>query len=91
VSLVLFARRDIGEVAFLWPGKQEPGNHQELRSLSQAKRAVSTRGVGLHTLATGGWSAFWWGLGVVFVCVYCLTMALSGHVFNKLDTAGKPF
>ncbi|HZU03993.1 MAG TPA: hypothetical protein VFA10_30300 [Ktedonobacteraceae bacterium] len=24
-----------------------------------------------------GWSAFWWGLGVIFVCAYCLVIALS--------------
>ncbi len=83
-SLVLFARRDIGRPAFLWQRIYAHDNHQALRSLSQAERAVSTRGVGLHTLATGGWSAFWWGLGVVFVCVYCLVIALSSHVFNKL-------
>jgi len=83
-SLVLFARRDIGRPAFLWQRTYARGNHQTLRSLSQAERAVSTRGVGLHTLATGGWTAFWWGLGVVFVCVYCLTIALSSQVFNKL-------
>ncbi len=83
-SLVLFARRDIGRPAFLWQRIYAHDNHQALRSLSQAERAVSTRGVGLHTLVTGGWSAFWWGLGVVFVCVYCLVIALSSHVFNKL-------
>ncbi|GAC1351009.1 MAG: hypothetical protein NVSMB27_39020 [Ktedonobacteraceae bacterium] len=85
MSLVLFSRRDIGSAAFLWQRKQALGNHQALRSLSQAERAVSTRGVGLHTLSTGGWSAFWWGLGVVFVCVYCLVIALSiQQVFYKL-------
>ncbi len=83
-SLVLFARRDIGRPAFLWQRTYAHGNHQALRSLSQAERAVSTRGVGLHALATGGWSTFWWGLGVVFVCVYCLVIALSSQVFNKL-------
>ena len=85
MSLVLFARRDIGRPAFSWQRKSANGNHQALRSLSQAERAVSTRGVGLHALATGGWSAFWWGLGVVFVCVYCLVIALSTQqVFYKL-------
>jgi len=85
LSLVLFARRDIGRSAFLWQRKQALGNHQATRSLSQAERAVSMRGVGLHTLSTGGWSAFWWGLGVVFVCVYCLVIALSiQQVFYKL-------
>src|SRR6266702_2006645 len=84
VSLVLFARRDIGRAAFSWQRTYVHDNHQAMRSLSQAERAVSTRGVGLHALATGGWSAFWWGLGVVFVCVYCLVIALSSQVFNKL-------
>jgi ABC-2 type transport system permease protein len=76
-SLLLFARRDIGGVAFSWLGKQEPGNHHALRSLSQAERALSTRNVSLHTLSRDGWSAFWWGLGVIFVCAYCLVIALS--------------
>src|SRR5439155_13389035 len=38
-SLTLFARRDIGGLAFSWLGKQEPSNHYTLRSLSQAERA----------------------------------------------------
>jgi len=76
-SLLLFARRDIGGLAFSWLGKQEPGNHNALRSLSQAERALSTRNVSLQTLRRDAWSAFWWGLGVVFGCVYCLTIALS--------------
>src|SRR5260370_4805406 len=85
VSLILFARRDIGEVAFLWPGKQEPGNHQALRSLSQAERALSTRNVSLYTLRRDGWPTFWWGLGVIFVCAYCLVIALSTQqVFYRL-------
>jgi ABC-2 type transport system permease protein len=77
MSLVLFTRRDIGRSAFSWQRKQAFGNHQVMHSLSQAERAVSTRNVSLHTLSEEGWSAFWWGLGVVFVCVYCLVIALS--------------
>jgi ABC-2 type transport system permease protein len=76
-SLLLFARRDIGGLAFSWLGKQEGRNHNALRSLSQAERALSTRNVSLQTLRRDGWSAFWWGLGVIFVCAYCLVIALS--------------
>ncbi|HEV2580041.1 MAG TPA: ABC transporter permease subunit, partial [Ktedonobacteraceae bacterium] len=76
-SLLLFARRDIGGVAFSWPGQQEPGNHDAASRLSQAERALSTRNVGLQTLRRDGWSAIWWGIGVVFVCAYCLVIALS--------------
>ena len=76
-SLLLFARRDIGGMAFSWPGKHEPGNHYTASSLSQAERALSTRNVSLETLHRERWSAFWWGLGVIFVCVYCLVIALS--------------
>jgi len=76
-SLILFARRDIGGVAFSWLGKHEPGTHNALRSLSQAEHALSTRNVGLHTLHRDSWSAFWWALGVVFVCAYCMVIALS--------------
>ncbi|HZU02605.1 MAG TPA: ABC transporter permease subunit [Ktedonobacteraceae bacterium] len=85
VSLVLFARRDIGRAAFSWQCTYVHGTHHELRSLSQAERALSTRNVSLSTLRRDGWSAFWWGLGVVFVCVYCLVLALSTQqVFYKL-------
>jgi ABC-2 type transport system permease protein len=76
-SLLLFARRDIGGVAFSWQGKQEPGGHDTMRSLSQAERALSTHNVSLQTLHRDRWSAFWWGLGVIFVCAYCLVIALS--------------
>jgi len=76
-SLLLFARRDIGGVAFSLLGKQEPGSHNALSSLSQAERALSTRNVSLQTLHRDRWSAIWWGLGVIFVCAYCLVIALS--------------
>jgi ABC-2 type transport system permease protein len=76
-SLLLFARRDIGGVAFSWLGQQEGGTHDAASSLSQAERALSTRNVSLQTLRHDGWSAFWWGLGVIFVCAYCLVIALS--------------
>jgi ABC-2 type transport system permease protein len=77
VSLVLFVRRDIGGTAFSRLGKQEPSNQQALGSLSQAESALSTRNVSLQTLRRDSWSAFWWGLGVLFVCAYCLVIALS--------------
>jgi len=77
VSLLLFARRDIGGVAFSRLGKQESANHYTLRSLSLAERALSTQSVGLHALNRDRWSAFWWGLGVIFGCAYCLVIALS--------------
>ncbi len=77
VSLILFIRRDIGGVAFSWLGKQKSDNHYTLRSLSQAERALSTRNVSLSTLRRDGWPAFWWGLGVIFVCTYCLMIALN--------------
>jgi ABC-2 type transport system permease protein len=76
-SFLLFARRDIGGSAFSRLGKQESVNHDALRSLSQAERALSTRNVSLQTLRRDGWSALWWGLGVIFVCAYCLVIALS--------------
>ena len=77
VSLLLFARRDIGGVAFSWLNKQEPTNHYTLRSLSEAEHTMSTRNVSLQTLHRDRWSAFWWGLGVIFGCAYCLVIALS--------------
>ena len=84
-SLLLFTRRDIAGVAFSWLGKQEPGTQHALRSLSQAERALSTRNVSLQTLRQDGWSAFWWGLGVLFICAYCLVIALSTQqVFYRL-------
>lgn len=74
-SLMLFARRDIGRAAFAW--QRKTANGQELRSLSQAERAVSTRSVGLHTFSEEGWSAFWWLFGIVIMTVYCLILALT--------------
>lgn len=76
-SLLLFARRDIGGVAFSWLGQQKGGTQNVASSLSQAERALATRTVSLQTLHRDGWSAFWWGLGVIFVCAYCLVIALS--------------
>jgi polyether ionophore transport system permease protein len=76
-SLLLFARRDIGGVAFSRLGQQEGGNHYAASSLRQAERALSTRSVSLQTLHRDGWSAFWWGLGIVFGCIYCLLIALA--------------
>jgi ABC-2 type transport system permease protein len=76
-SLLLFARRDIGGVAFSWPGQREGGAHDAAASLRQAERALSTRSVSLQTLHRDGWSTFWWGLGVILVDVYCLVIALS--------------
>ena len=76
-SLVLFARRDIGGSAFSWQRKSANGQQQVMRSLSRAERAVSTQAVSLRTLSEVGWSAFWWLLGVVLMCVYCLLIALT--------------
>jgi ABC-2 type transport system permease protein len=85
VSLIFFARRDIGGVAFSRQGKQEPGNHYALRSLSQADRELSTRDVGLHTLCGDARSAFWWGIGVLLGSAYCMVLALSTQqVFYRL-------
>ncbi len=76
-SLLLFAKRDIGGVAFSWLGKQKPANHHMLHRLSQAEHDLSTQNVSLQTLHRDRWTAFWWGLGVIFVCAYCLVIALS--------------
>jgi ABC-2 type transport system permease protein len=87
-SLVLFARRDIGRAAFSrlwWQGKQANGHQEVIRSLSRAERSLSTRTVSLHTLSQEGWSAFWWLLGLVIFCVYCLILALNiQQAFYKL-------
>ena len=77
LSLVLFARRDIGRPTFSWQRQSARGNHQAMRSLSQAERAVSTRAVSLHTLAAQGWSSFWWLLGMVVFCAYILLLVPS--------------
>ena len=76
-SLILFSRRDIGRQAFSWQRKQANGAQQVIRNLRQAERAASTRNVVLHTLTEDGWSAFWWLLGVVALCAYCLVLALT--------------
>ncbi len=76
-GLVLFARRDIGRAAFSWQRKQAYDQQQAMRSLSRAERAISTRSVSLHTLGVESWFAFWWLLGIVVLCVYCLLLALT--------------
>src|SRR6266516_3813518 len=77
MSLVLFARRDIGGAAFSWQRKRANSKQQAMDSLSRAERAISTRTVSLHTLFASGWSAFWWLLGIVLFCAYCILLALS--------------
>jgi len=74
ISVVLFARRDIGGVAFSWQRDHAGGKHQVERSLSQAERAVSMRAVSLRTLSASGWSSFWWLLGIVAFCAYVLLL-----------------
>ncbi len=77
LSLVLFARRDVGRAAFSWQRKQADGNQQALRSLSRAEHAVSTHAVSLRTLSAQGWSSFWWLFGIVIFCAYCTLLAPS--------------
>lgn len=67
-SIVLFARRDIGRSVFESQRARASGAEPALRSLRRAERAVSTRAVGLHTLAAEGWSSFWWLFGMVAFC-----------------------
>jgi ABC-2 type transport system permease protein len=68
LSIVLFARRDIGRSAFEWQRERASGTEPALGSLRRAERAVSTRAVSLHTLFAEGWSSFWWLLGMVAFC-----------------------
>jgi ABC-2 type transport system permease protein len=77
LSVVLFARRDIGRAAFAWQRKQAPGNRQPMRSLSRAEHAVSTRAVSLRSLAASGWSSFWWLLGMMAFCAAILYITPS--------------
>jgi ABC-2 type transport system permease protein len=77
ISVVLFARRDIGRPAFLWQRTSANGKHQAERSLSRAEHAVSTRTVSLRTLAASGWSSFWWLLGMVAFCAAILYITPS--------------
>jgi ABC-2 type transport system permease protein len=67
-STFLFAGRDIGRSAFESQRERASGTEPALRSLRRAERAVSTRAVGLHTLAAEGWSSFWWLFGMVAFC-----------------------
>jgi ABC-2 type transport system permease protein len=77
ISVVLFARRDIGRAAFAWQRTSANGKHQAERSLSRAGHAVSTRAVSLRTLAASGWSSFWWLLGMVAFCAAILYITPS--------------
>ncbi len=76
-SVVIFVGRDIGRAAFVWQRNHANGNQQALRSMSQAWRALSTRAVSLRTLATSGWSSFWWLLGIVALCAGILYITPS--------------
>ncbi len=78
LSLVLFARRDIGRAAFAWQGKKVGDSQQQmLHSLSRAEHAVSTQSVGLQTLNTQGWFAFWWLFGIAAFSAYCTLLVPS--------------
>ncbi len=69
LSLIVFARRDIGRPAFESQRERASGTQPALRSLSRAEHAVSTRSVSLHTLFAQGWPSFWWLFGIVVICV----------------------
>ncbi len=85
LSLVLFARRDIGGSAYTWQREQPSGNQQAARSLSRAERAISTRSVSLHTLFTQGWPSFWWLFGIVAFSVYGTILAPNiQHAFYNI-------
>jgi ABC-2 type transport system permease protein len=85
LSLILFARRDIGRPLFSWQRKPTNGTEMALRSLSRAEHAISTRTVSSHTLCADGWSAFWWLLGIVAFCAYCILLTPSvQEPFSKL-------
>jgi polyether ionophore transport system permease protein len=87
ISVVLFARRDIGRAAFVWQRKSANGKHQAERSLSRAEHAVSTRAVSLRTLAASGWSSFWWLLGMVAFCaaILYITPSLAKPFYNAVQ------
>ncbi len=78
-SLILFARRDIGGQAFSWSGRGSAGNHRAAAQLDQAERELSTRNVFLQTLRRDGWAGFWWEMGVLGGCLYCLALALGAQ------------
>jgi ABC-2 type transport system permease protein len=75
LSLVLFARRDIGRPAFSWQRPQRVESKlQAVRSLSQAERAFSTRTVSSNALSLQGWSIFWWLFGILAFTAYLVAM-----------------
>lgn len=78
-SLLLFVRRDIGGLAFSRSGRRQADNHRVASSLNQAEHALSTRSVIFQTLWRDGLAAFWWEVGVLFVCVYCFLLALDAQ------------
>ncbi len=87
ISVVLFARRDIGRAAFVWQRTSANGKHQAERSLSRAEHAVSTRAVSLRTLAVSGWSSFWWLFGIVAFCaaILYITPSLTKPFYNVVQ------
>jgi ABC-2 type transport system permease protein len=76
ISLLLFARRDSGRSAFSLQRMHPTGAHLVERSLRQAERDVSVRGIGLRALSAQGRSAFWWLLGLVCVCLAYVVLLL---------------
>ncbi len=84
-SLLICVRRDIGGLAFSWSGRRQADNHRVASNLNQAEYALSTRSVIFQTLWRDGPTAFWWEVGVLFVCVYCFFVALDAQqVLNQV-------
>jgi ABC-2 type transport system permease protein len=76
-SVVLFAGRDSGGPAFMWRHKHANGNLQVERSLRKAERAISMRTISLRALRAQGGASFWWLLGIVIWCGWCVLLIPS--------------
>jgi ABC-2 type transport system permease protein len=97
ISLLLFTRRDSGSSAFSLQLPHPTGNNLVERSLRQAERDVSVRAIGLRTLSAQGWSAFWWLLALVSVCLGYVVLLLPNalelfrQALQKTPTLAKLF
>jgi ABC-2 type transport system permease protein len=77
ISVMLFVKRDSGRPAFVWQRQHVNGTHQVERSLRKAEHAISVRAISLRALSAQGWPSFWWLLGIVIWCGWCVLLIPS--------------
>lgn len=90
-SLLLFVYRDSGRPAIVRQGKQKNGNHVIDRSLKQAHDDFSLRNVVQRSLTSQSGAASWWLLGILFWCVWAVSLIPSVQsALQKLLNSAPP-